>query len=591
MAMEDLKGMLQQMLKEKEAKKAQAEQERQAKNDGDRNKILENISGDLSKSLAPVLENLAKNSKLSTDDIRQALAEAIQINLPEIKMPDIPAPVVNVPAPIVHIPPANIPAPKVTVQPTPVNFPDAIRLKPNDKPFPVRMVDVNGKDVQFPVSMGGGGTNFPREVLDTTGTNPALRVSGSFSVTSSNASSQIIDSSGDAMGSSTNPINVVFGAASTQAVNIVDSSGVAYSGTNPLPTTASVTLSAAVGQGDSDSALRTIQAGDSVSSVVVNSGTITTVTTLTGITNSVAAVNLDRDGNPQAAWQVYPVSTGLNTSDANTLKVSIMTDNNVSTNITQFNGTAPATGLNENTAGVLKVAMITSVVESTNIVTFNGNAPATGLNETTSGVLRTAIMTDNVVSTVVNSGTITTVTTLTGVTNTVNVRLDTPDGIVSASNPFPVTFAAGGADSLFVAVAHTALPAAKSNGADVRVMADKYGRDVNRPIQVRDLIATAFVSLTTGTETTLLAASAGKQYDLIWILLSNESTAAVQVDLRAVTAGNKVMSFQVPANGTVGIAPPVPLNATSDTGNNWTVDMPDITGTTVDITALFTQEI
>src|SRR5258705_399904 len=100
MAMEDLKGMLQGMLDKKKADKEAADVERQTKNDGDRNKILENISGDLSKSLAPVLGELAKNSKLSTDDIRQALAEAIQINLPEITMPNIPAPVVNVPAPI-----------------------------------------------------------------------------------------------------------------------------------------------------------------------------------------------------------------------------------------------------------------------------------------------------------------------------------------------------------------------------------------------------------------------------------------------------------------------------------------------------------
>lgn len=544
------------MLDKKKADKANEEAQRQAKNDGDRNKILENISGDLSKSLAPVLQDLAKNSKLSTDDIRQALAEAIQINLPEIKMPDIPAPVVNVPAPIVHVPAPTIPAPKVTVQPTPVTFPTSMRLTPNDKPFPVRMVDINGKDVQFPVLSGGSGTNFPREVLDNTGTNPALRITGNLSVSTGNNSTQAIDSSGnpysqanplpvvfgssgttgtnivDSSGvaySGSNPVPVVFGASATQAVNMVDSSGVAYSGTNPVP----VTIPTPIAQGDAASALRVVLAGNADASVVVNSGTITTVTTLTGITNSVAVMEIDSGGVAYSGSNPFPM------------------------NNTQWGGVATPTGL----------------------------------NETNGGVVRTVQMTDSVSSVVVNSGTITTVTTLTGVTNTVNVRLDTPDGIVTTANPFPVAMVSGGIDSTTVTVAHTALPAAKSDGADVRPMADKYGRNVARTIQVRDLVATAFVQLTTGTEATLLAASAGKQYDLIWILLSNESTAAVQVDLRAVTAGNKIMSFQVPANGTVGIAPPVPLNATSDTGNNWTVDMPDITGTTVDITALFTQEI
>jgi hypothetical protein len=121
---------------------------------------------------------------------------------------------------------------------------------------------------------------------------------------------------------------------------------------------------------------------------------------------------------------------------------------------------------------------------------------------------------------------------------------------------------------------------------------DDLGRQTFRPVQVRDLIVTAYVSLTNGTETTLLAASVGSFHDLIYILGANNSDAAVTVDIRPVTAGNVVMSIQIPANGTAGVATPVPYpQSASDTGNNWTADMGDITGTTVYLSALFTREV
>ena len=112
---------------------------------------------------------------------------------------------------------------------------------------------------------------------------------------------------------------------------------------------------------------------------------------------------------------------------------------------------------------------------------------------------------------------------------------------------------------------------------------------VVKPIQVRGSVSTAYTSLSNGTEATLLAATAGAYHDLIYVMCANQSDAAVTVDLRMVTSGNVVMSIEVPAEGTAGIAPPVPYPQ-SDTGNAWTVDMPDISGTTVDITALFSNE-
>lgn len=139
-------------------------------------------------------------------------------------------------------------------------------------------------------------------------------------------------------------------------------------------------------------------------------------------------------------------------------------------------------------------------------------------------------------------------------------------------------------------VARTANPTAVAGGDIVKTSHDDLGRILTRPVQVRDLTLTAYASLTNGTETTLRAAVAGAYLDLIYVMGANNSDAAVTVDIRPVTAGNIVMTLQIPANGTAGIACPVPLPA-SDTGNNWTADMGDLTGTTVYLTALFSQEV
>lgn len=126
----------------------------------------------------------------------------------------------------------------------------------------------------------------------------------------------------------------------------------------------------------------------------------------------------------------------------------------------------------------------------------------------------------------------------------------------------------------------------------VPLSADDLGRQITRPLQVRDLIATAYVSVATGTETTLLAAGgAGVFLDLIMLAASNNSTAATQLDIRAVTGGNIIHTmFLPPQTGPVGWSPPVPWPQDA-TNNNWTIDMPDQTGTTVYVSALFSKEV
>lgn len=746
-----LKKTLGEMLDKKKQDKANEESQRQAKNDGDRNKILENISGDLKTALGPVLADLAKNSKLSTDDIRQALSEAIQINMPEMKMPEfnIPAPVVNIPAPIVNVPKQD--APKITVNPTPVNFPSAIRLTPNDKPFPVILHDSAGKPMMFPQSMGasGGRADFftIKDIQTSAGASiidqveGAVKVVGSFSVTASNSSTHIIDSSNNIVGSVANPLNVavVSGAASSTKSQIGNSDG-DFSAANPLPVSfsaaasqnvnvfdgqASVVTSHQDSSGDfrglDTTVLRTI---NTVSNYNSTTATLAGNAAFTGLTEDVKdystiqlsviadqvsatdglSLQQSSDGSNWDITDVYtvPASTGKTFSvqvaaryfrvvytNGATIQGAFRIQSVLHQNAPKPSSQRPGDALsNENdfeqvsaylaalnssgnwdrlrnnvgtSDGALRVVQATDSTTSVNVVSpiaqgdsasalrvvLAGNSDAsvvvnsgtittvttlTGITNTVATVLvdstgvafsgsnaftvdsndslgqgdstsaiRIIQAGDSVSSVVVNSGTITTVTAVTGITNSVQSTIIDSAGVgYSGSNPVPVTLAnigstqnvtvAGVTDSTIVYQARTTLPTAVADGADVRPKADKIGRGITRPINARDLTLTAYVTLSTGTEATLLAASAGNFLDMISILAANTSTAAVQLDIRATTAGNIVQTLYIPANATAGWTPPVPWPQDNQ-GNNWTVDMPDLTNSNIIISALFSKEI
>lgn len=196
--------------------------------------------------------------------------------------------------------------------------------------------------------------------------------------------------------------------------------------------------------------------------------------------------------------------------------------------------------------------------------------------------------------------------------NSSTQAIDSSGEAYSGSNPVPVTLISGGLVSTIAVgsvvadavddgsapvqsggIARTANPTAVAGGDVVKSTHDDLGRQVMKVNQVRDLLATAYVSLTTGTETTLLSATAGFYYDLVYIMGANASDAVATVDIRPVTGGNIVMTLVVPPYGTAGVSLPTPLPQTGSdgTGNNWTADMNDITGTTVYVSALFSKEV
>lgn len=126
------------------------------------------------------------------------------------------------------------------------------------------------------------------------------------------------------------------------------------------------------------------------------------------------------------------------------------------------------------------------------------------------------------------------------------------------------------------------------NAGEVSAAYDDLGRQLTRPYQVRDLITTASASLSTGTKTELLAGVAGSYFDLLQISCYNNSDAATTVTLT--DESTTVRTIPVPASNVTHINYQVPLKQ-SATGVAWYVDLPDITGTTIEVSAEFSKEV
>ena len=112
-----------------------------------------------------------------------------------------------------------------------------------------------------------------------------------------------------------------------------------------------------------------------------------------------------------------------------------------------------------------------------------------------------------------------------------------------------------------------------ANADRVDLIADLAGRIVTTPFQVRELVTRgSAVTLTTTSETTILAAAASTYHDLIWLMLTNTSSTAVRVDIRDTTTGTVQFSVALAANGGAVICPPAPITQTT-ANTNWTAQL------------------
>ena len=100
--------------------------------------------------------------------------------------------------------------------------------------------------------------------------------------------------------------------------------------------------------------------------------------------------------------------------------------------------------------------------------------------------------------------------------------------------------------------------------------------------EVRGALVTAVASVTNGTTTTLSAGDADYFLDLIEVTFANNSSAAASVTL--LSDGSTVRTLQIPANDTVALQFNAPLKQWAK-NTNWSVDMADITGTTISVGA------
>ena len=541
--MADLKNILRDLIKEKNAAKEKDETERKRRADDERNSLLSNVGGDLAKSLEPTLAKLAESAQISEASLRKALTEAIQINTPGVDTESIsnaireaisglqfPEPRVEVKIPETKFPEIKIPETK---------FPDRMSVGlenfSRQSPMPVMMVDTKGEPFVFSFPAGGGGGKSDhftvKGITQTVGMvaiNPDGSPAGAGSVASSVSVSDIF---------------------STVGANVVNPDGRIKV---ELPTGAS---------GLTDTELR---------------ATAVPVSQLSGASWSTAASIV-------AVTDIFSTSaTSSVVNPDNRVKVELPTGSSGLTD-TELRATA------------VPVSQLSGASWSTSVF---------DVFQTT--VTSTVVNADNRVKVELPAQTVT-VSSVTATVAAMNV--DSTGVGYSGSNPLPITVVSGALTSTIVVgsvvadavddgsapvqgggIARTANPTAVAANDVVKSTHDDLGRQVMRPLQVRDLIQTAYVSVANGTETTLLAASAGSFHDLIMVVGSNASDAAVSLDIRAVSGGNIINTLRIPANGTAGWTPPVPWPQDA-TGNNWTVDGPDETGRTITVSALFSREV
>jgi hypothetical protein len=519
------------------AKAAEKEMER-TRVERERRELITSLSQDIAKIVGPAINNLAVSQEVTFNKMRQMLREIkIEVpKMPEIRIPDIhvPQPKVQVNVPDVKIPAINIP------KADPIKFPDRMSVTmdavDNSRPLPVIMMDTKGKPMPFSMGAGGGGKAdylTIKDIRTSTGgswfNDEGLKVSGSFSVTASNASTQAIDSSGDAYSQANPfPVTVVSGSTATTGSALVDSSGIQYSGSNPVPVVFSSSGTTAVYNLNAEGTYRDtfpVQGTVTVSSVTASTGVSllgsdglafgtskpVPVTMVTGVSASVNATIIDSAGNYR---DTFPVS--------GTVVVSSVTASTQAT-----------------------------IIDSTGIGYSGSNpVPVYNVNITGSG------------------------------NSTIAVGSVAADAVDDGSAPVQI----GGR-------ARTTNPTKVADNDVAKASFDVVGRQIMRVNQVRSLLQTAYVTENEVEEVTLLA-GATTFHDLVYILGANESNAAINLDIRQTKAGTVQMSLELPANGTAGVSLPMPIPQ-DEAGNSWTVQnsASDNSNTVYSVTALFSKEV
>ncbi len=358
--------------------------------------MLSSLGPAVVETLRPILQELSANSKITKEEIIEALSN-IKIDVPKA---DVPQAQVEV-----KIPEIKVPAPQVTVNVPEIKLPEfpEIKLPVIKVPKPEVTVNFDASKIRIPDIV------MPDEMdikgwVGVMGYDKGL-LSNPLPVQLRDAQGRPVDLSGGIT-------NIGGGAISSRMVKVINDAN------NPIPIsgTISATFSADFGAGATGAeTLRTVAATDSVQSVNIVSGSSSGTQYADGDARGTATGNLlmlDDGTNIQSA------RGGAGVADARTLRVVQATDAVVSVNI--------VSGSSSGAIGQGDAASATRVV-------IAGNSDA------------------SVTATQTGTWNIGTVTTVTGVTNTVITRLDSPDGPYSGSNPLPI-YITGAAASTYAEI-------------------------------------------------------------------------------------------------------------------------------------------
>lgn len=200
------------------------------------------------------------------------------------------------------------------------------------------------------------------------------------------------------------------------------------------------------------------------------------------------------------------------------------------------------------TAGTATIGAVGITNSATSAVQVAGSITNTVVTQNTGGIT----VTNTAASAVQVAG---------SVTNTVSVAGNVSATVTDSGNPIKT----GGKAS-------TALPTAVAAGARVDGWYDKNGRVIVSLGGPRERKVMATLTLSTTTETTLIAATASTFHDIETLMASNGSTQTVRVDLRTTTGGAVVQSVWLAPGG--GYCLPIhTILPQAAVNTNWTAQL------------------
>jgi hypothetical protein len=298
---------------------------------------------------------------------------------------------------------------------------------------------------------------------------------------------------------------------------------------------------------------------------------------ITGTVTSTGTVSIVPPTTQTVAGTVTTVPSGTQAVTGTVVTSGVATQTVAGTVTTVPSGTQAVTGtvVTSGVATQTVAGTVTTVPSGTQAVT--GTVVTSGVaTQTVAGTVTTVPSgTQAVTGTVVTSGVAT--QTITGTVATAGVVTQTVAGTVTAVPLGTHTITGdtssgatdGGSPVKIGGYATTTNPTAVTSGQRVNATFDKIGRQIVVPNQVRQMVNSALVTLTSTTATTLLTAGGtGVFLDLTCLCISNYSTSNVNVSVN--DGSSTRMSFGVAASGGGAVVPfVVPLPQTT-ANNNWT---------------------